>query len=123
MGVGNSGTPIFVNRALLNMVYFATVSALHRPQVLPSGTNTVPNISHQLHIPSLAKVREASREITRTSQDLHFRNVERYLPTTGVTVLLPAIIIYLLDIKSCNEEARNAATVALMKLLQMSLKC
>jgi hypothetical protein len=39
---GNSGAPVFVQRALLHMVYFTTLSALHRPQVLPS-TNTTGN--------------------------------------------------------------------------------
>lgn len=101
--------PNFVSRALLHMTYFATVSALHRPQVLSLGTNTTPNTTHQLQNTSLDKVREASREITRISQDLQARNVERYLPTTTVSILLSAIIIYLLDIKSCNDKAQEAA--------------
>ena len=91
------------------MVYFTTLSALHRPQVLPSATTTQPDSSRELQDLSRKKVREASREITRISQDLHSRSLEKYLPTTGVTVLLPAIIIHLLDIKSCNDDARQAA--------------
>lgn len=109
MGTGNSAPSIFVNRALLNMAYFTTLSALHRPQVLPSPATTKPDGSRELQDTSRRKVREASREITRISQDLHARDLEKYLPTTGVTVLLPAIIIHLLDIKSCNDEARQAA--------------
>jgi hypothetical protein len=109
LGVGNSARSIFVNRALLNMAYFATLSALHRPQVLPSATTSRPDGIQELRDTSRRKVREASREITRISQDLHARDLERYLPTTGVTVLLPAIIIHLLDIKSCHDEARQAA--------------
>lgn len=35
---------------------------------------------------------ETSREVTRIFQDLHARELERYLPTTGVTVLLPVIV-------------------------------
>jgi len=91
------------------MVYFTTLSALHRPQVLPSASTTQPDSSRELQDLSRKKVREASREITRISQDLHSRGLEKYLPTTGVTVLLPAIIIHLLDIKSCNDDARQAA--------------
>lgn len=106
---GNSGSPIFVQRSLLHMVYFTTLSALHRPQVLPSAATSQPDSSRELQDLSRKKVREASREITRISQDLHTRRLEKYLPTTGVTVLLPAIIIHLLDIKSCNDEARQAA--------------
>jgi hypothetical protein len=106
---GNSGPPLFVQRSLLHMVYFTTLSALHRPQVLPSATTPQPDSSRELQDMSRKKVREASREITRISSDLHTRGLEKYLPTTGVTVLLPAIIIHLLDIKSCNDEARRAA--------------
>jgi hypothetical protein len=109
MGVGSSAASIFVNRALLNMAYFTTLSALHRPQVLPSASAGTPDGGRELQDTSRRKVREASREITRISQDLHARDLEKYLPTTGVTVLLPAIIIHLLDIKSCNADARQVA--------------
>ena len=100
--------PIFVQRALLHMIYYTTLSALHRPQVLPSAT-TNPTPTAALHDVSRLKVREASRQITTISTDLHSRGLERFLPTTGVTVLLPAIIIHLLDIKSASEEERKAA--------------
>lgn len=109
MASANSMDSLFVQRALLHMVYFTTLSALHRPQVLPSASSVQPDSSHKVQDLSRKKVREASREITRISQDLHTRGLEKYLPTTGVTVLLPAIIIHLLDIKSCNDEARQAA--------------
>jgi hypothetical protein len=104
-----ASSPVFVQRCLLHMVYFTTLSALHRPQVLPSATTTQPDRSRELQDLSRKKVREASREITRISADLHSRGLEKYLPTTGVTVLLPAIIIHLLDIKSCNDDARQVA--------------
>ncbi|KAH8821402.1 fungal-specific transcription factor domain-containing protein [Xylogone sp. PMI_703] len=106
---GPSSGPMQVQKALLHMVYFTTLSALHRPQVLPSASSAQIDKNRELQDLSRKKVREASREITRISQDLHSRGLERYLPTTGVTVLLPAIIIHLLDIKSCNDEARQAA--------------
>jgi len=98
-----------VQLALLHMVYFATVSALHRPQVLPSVETSALHKCRELQDVSRKKVREASREITRMSLDLHNLKLERYLPTTGVTVLLPAIIIHLLDIKSCSDATRDAA--------------
>jgi hypothetical protein len=98
-----------VQLTLLHMVYFATVSALHRPQVLPSAETSVLQKCRELQDVSRKKVREASREITRMSLGLHNLKLERYLPTTGVTVLLPAIIIHLLDIKSCSDSTRDAA--------------
>jgi hypothetical protein len=90
-------------------LYFTTLSALHRPQVLPSAATSQLDSSRELQDLSRKKLREASREVTRISQDLDARSLATYLPTTGVTVLLPAIIIHLLDIKSCNDETRQAA--------------
>lgn len=115
----NSKSPLFVQRALLHMVYFTTLSALHRPQVLPSASSVQPDQSHKMQDLSRKKVREASREITRISADLHTRELEKYLPTTGVTVLLPAIIIHLLDIKSCNDDARQAAMDGFCQCMQV----
>ncbi|KAG9245306.1 fungal-specific transcription factor domain-containing protein [Calycina marina] len=107
---GSTGPSLVVQRSLLHMIYFTTLSALHRPQVLPAASTLEPDKTRELQDLSRKKVREASREITRISQDLHASGLERYLPTTGVTVLLPAIIIHLLDIKSCNEDVRQTAT-------------
>jgi hypothetical protein len=105
---GNSSSALFVQRTLLHMVYYTTVSALHRPQVLPATPNNQTNRS-AVHDGSRRKVREAAREITRFSRDLNSRRLERYLPTTGVTCLIPAIIIHLLDIKSLDENERKGA--------------
>ena len=77
---GNSGSPLFVQRSLLHMVYFTTLSALHRPQVLPSAATSQPDSSRELQDLSRKKVREASREITRISQDLHTRGLRSTSP-------------------------------------------
>jgi hypothetical protein len=116
---GNTGAPVFVQRSLLHMIYFTTLSALHRPQVLPSASSSQPDKCRELQDLSRKKVREASREITRISQDLHIRGLEKYLPTTGVTVLLPAIIIHLLDIKASNDDARQAAMDGFCQCMQV----
>jgi hypothetical protein len=91
------------------MAYFTTLSVLHRPHVLPFPATIKPDGNWELQDMSRRKVRETSREITNISQDLHACDVEKYLPATGVTFLLPAIIIHLLDIKSCNEDTQQAA--------------
>jgi hypothetical protein len=119
MTYGLSSAPVFVQRSLLHMVYFTTLSALHRPQVLPSASSAQPDKCRELQDLSRKKVREASKEITRISQDLHIRGLEKYLPTTGVTVLLPAIIIHLLDIKASNDEARQAAMDGFCQCMQV----
>ncbi|KAL3494218.1 fungal-specific transcription factor domain-containing protein [Aspergillus germanicus] len=92
------------HRALLNMVYLTTSSALHRPQVLPAVP--FPSMDTELQDISRNKVRFAAIEITNIAQDLHSLDLTRYFPTTGVTVLLPAVIIHLLDIKSSDPNVR-----------------
>jgi len=92
------------HRALLKMVYLTTSSALHRPQVLPAIP--YPSTDAELQDISRNKVRFAAVEITAIAQDLHCLDLTRYYPTTGVTVLLPAVIIHLLDIKSTDPSIR-----------------
>lgn len=92
------------HRALLKMVYLTTSSALHRPQVLPAVP--YPSMDAELQDMSRNKVRFAAIEITSIAQDLHTLDLTRYYPTTGVTVLLPAVIIHLLDIKSSDPSVR-----------------
>lgn len=92
------------HRALLKMVYLTTSSALHRPQVLPAIP--FPSTDAELQEISRNKVRFAAVEITNIAQDLHSLDLTRYFPTTGVTVLLPAVIIHLLDIKSSDLNIR-----------------
>ncbi|KAI2791537.1 Cutinase transcription factor [Penicillium oxalicum] len=92
------------HRALLKMVYLTTSSALHRPQVLPAVP--YPSTDAELQEMSRNKVRFAAIEITSIAQDLHVLDLTRYYPTTGVTVLLPAVIIHLLDIKSTDPSVR-----------------
>ncbi|KAJ4983702.1 cutinase transcription factor 1 beta [Stagonosporopsis vannaccii] len=100
-------------RALLHMVFFTTLSALHRPQVLPNsqgGPASAPpkhDVESDILDASRRNVRRAASAITSIAQRLDTGGLVKYLPTTGVTVLLPAIIIHLLDIKAPEEETRR----------------
>ncbi|KAF2657530.1 hypothetical protein K491DRAFT_690990 [Lophiostoma macrostomum CBS 122681] len=103
-----------LHRALLHMVFFTTLSALHRPQVLPStqgGGSPVPEkpLGSDLLDVSRRNVRRAASAITSIAQRLDSQDLIKYLPTTGVTVLLPAIIIHLLDIKAPEEDTRRSS--------------
>ncbi|KAK6529503.1 hypothetical protein TWF281_008676 [Arthrobotrys megalospora] len=100
---------ILLHRNLLHMVYFTTVSALHRPQVLPSAPAPWParNRAPELQEISRKKVRHAAHEITRLAEELIEYDLVRYLPTVGVTVMLPAVIIHLLDVKSSSAVTRE----------------
>ncbi|KAF2199870.1 hypothetical protein GQ43DRAFT_433009 [Delitschia confertaspora ATCC 74209] len=112
-----------LHNALLHMVFFATLSALHRPQVLPSqGTPAGASnggIAQELLDISRRNVRRAASAITTISQRLDTLDLVKYLPTTGVTVLLPAIIIHLLDIKAPEEETRRSSLRGFCQCMQV----
>lgn len=103
----NDGEVINLHRALLSGIYLTAISALHRPQILPSTPNVV--IAPELREMSRRKVREAANNITDMYKELYAHDLIRYLPNTGVTCLLPAIIIHLLDIKSTDSETRQSS--------------
>lgn len=120
--VDSGNEDLVLNRSLLHMIYYATLSALHRPQVLPS-TALPPRStqSEQLEI-SRKAVRLAATEITSIANNLYNLDLVRYLPTTGITVLLPAIIIHLLDIKAPEESTRRASLQGFCQCMQIMAK-
>ncbi|KAI8964012.1 transcription factor CTF1 [Daldinia sp. FL1419] len=105
----NGRATVAVQRNLLHMVYYTTISALHRPQFLPSSPTHAPQTSAQAQEISRTRVREAAAQITRMVTDLHTLRLEKYLPTTGVTVILPAMIIHLLEMKNPLPQPRDVA--------------
>lgn len=100
---------IAVQRNLLHMVYYTTISALHRPQFLHASPLHAPTTSRQAQEMSRMKVRDAAAHITRMAAEMHQLRLEKFLPTTGVTVILPAMIIHLLEMKNPQSHARDRA--------------
>ncbi|KAI0011164.1 fungal-specific transcription factor domain-containing protein [Xylariaceae sp. FL0662B] len=109
LDIRNGRSTIAVQRNLLHMVYYTTVSALHRPQFLPSSPMHAPQTSAQVQEMSRMRVRDAAIHITLMANELHNLRLEKYLPTTGVTVILPAMIIHLVDMKNPLPQARDMA--------------
>ena len=94
-------------------------SALHRPQVLPSGATAPRNIQPEFMEISRKAVRHAAGEITTIATNLSNLDLVRLLPTPGITVLLPAIIIHLLDIKSPDEATRRTSLSGFCQCMQI----
>jgi hypothetical protein len=113
---------IILNRSLLHMIYYATLSALHRPQVLPSTAMPQRNPPSEMVDTSRKAVRLAAAEITNIANTLFNMDMVRNLPTTGITVLLPAIIIHLLDIKANDESTRRASLKGFCECMQIMAK-
>ncbi|KAG6006251.1 Cutinase transcription factor 1 beta [Claviceps maximensis] len=110
MDVKDGRSTLAVQRTILHMVYHTTISALHRPQFLPSSPTQRPITCREVQEMSRLRVRDAAAQITRMATELHHLRLEKYLPTTGVTVILPAMIIHLLEMKSPSLQAREQAT-------------
>ncbi|KAL9090410.1 MAG: hypothetical protein Q9159_002037 [Coniocarpon cinnabarinum] len=101
--------PFVLARALLHAVYYMTLSALHRPQADALHHSTTP-CSHLFAVgPANPRdhVRYAAFRITQIAQYLLRQSLVRFLPTTGVTVLQPAIISHMMDVKSSDLDVRT----------------
>ena len=120
--IDSGNESIVLNRSLLHMIYYATLSALHRPQVLPSTAMPQRNPPTETVDTSRKAVRLAAAEITNIANTLYNLDMVPNLPTTGITVLLPAIIIHLLDIKANDEATRRASLKGFCECMQIMAK-
>ena len=107
-----------LNRSLLHMIYYSTLSALHRPQVLPSSGMAPRDAKADVIDVSRKAVRLAANEITSIASTLYNLDLVRLLPTTGITVLLPAVIIHLLDIKAPDDTTRRTSLQGFCQCMQ-----
>lgn len=102
-------SPIAVQRNHLHMIYQTAVSALLRPQFLSSSPMQAPAVPKAVQEICRFKVRNAATQITRMAAEMHCFGLDIYLPTTGVTVVLPAMIMHLLHMKDPVCETRDEA--------------
>ncbi|KAI9750377.1 MAG: hypothetical protein M1835_001396 [Candelina submexicana] len=113
LATGNAS--LVVHRALLHMIYNATVSALHWPRVHPESSTTL-SLRDQSH----QKVHHAASEISSLASSLKDHNLAHYLPTTGVSVLLPAMINHLFDNKSFDQQTRTKSMKGLRACMEVT---
>ncbi|KAK5685721.1 hypothetical protein LTR17_026984 [Elasticomyces elasticus] len=106
VAVGQHGSEILlVHQAVLTMLYSTTSGALHRPQILPEAP--VQPMARELQQLSARRVREAAVSIAEMAESLHSRNLVRFLPPVGVTVLMPSALISLLDMRSYGPSVHS----------------
>ncbi|EGP91831.1 uncharacterized protein MYCGRDRAFT_20893, partial [Zymoseptoria tritici IPO323] len=117
--VDNGNRSVVLHRSLLHLMYYAALSALHRPQVLPSTAVAPRRLQSELLEHSRKTVRLAATEITRIAYQLYTLDMARFFPSTGITVLLPAIIIHLLDIKAPDESTRRHSLQGFCQCMQI----
>ncbi|KAI0405201.1 fungal-specific transcription factor domain-containing protein [Xylaria palmicola] len=110
LDVQNGRGVLALQRNLLHMVYFTTVSALHRPLFLPSSPRNVQQNPGQVQQQiSRMRVCNSAMQITRMVAELSALRLDRFLPTTGVTVILPAMIIHMIEMKHPSPLIQTAA--------------
>ena len=117
---------VSLSRALLHMLFHAAVSALHRPQVLlnnnsKNNTGPTPPASprhddinstgreNDMLAISRCSVRRSTSSITAIAGQLARSGLARYLPITGITVLVAAMVIHLLDLKPPTGEVSGTS--------------
>jgi len=100
-----------VQNILLQMIYYTALSTLHRPRAL-GGTRLGPfsSTGASANAESRAIIRTAATAISSFATELDNRDLVKYLPLTGITVLLPALATHLLDLKCPEVTIRDKAT-------------
>ncbi|KAJ9418950.1 cutinase transcription factor 1 beta [Fusarium oxysporum] len=94
------------------------------PLDVKDGRTTIaaPTISSQVQGIAQFRVRDATMHITRMASELHQCCLERFLPPTGITVIMPAMIIHLLEMKNPAPQACHRATDGFRQCMQVMEK-
>lgn len=107
--IANGRGPIAVQRSFVHMLYHASVLCLHRPKSLPPLPSQLTTSNKQIQDVWHQRVHESAMKITEMASKLRELRLEKYLPLTGISVILPAMTIQLLEMKSPLPLARQRA--------------
>ncbi|KAH0422384.1 hypothetical protein CcaCcLH18_12843 [Colletotrichum camelliae] len=101
---------IAVQRTILHMIYFTTISALFCPQFpFPSPFDASSATSRRAHQISRWYACNAATRVTSMASEIKQMCLERHLTTLCVTVLLPAAMTHFLDLSSPEMSDRKLA--------------
>lgn len=99
---------LLLHGAMVRMLYHATISALYRPWAY--GSNKGQNKPRmELANAARSKMHDAAIGITHIIQGLNQLNLTRFLPQSGVTVIIPATVLHLANSMSDNPTVREAS--------------
>ncbi|KAK0973522.1 hypothetical protein LTR54_017329 [Friedmanniomyces endolithicus] len=113
------GASFVIHRAVLHMVYLATVATLNKSRALPSVGMATLRQYHCVQAASFELASKASRDITSIVLDIVNLKLERFLPTSSLTFILPAIMIQVDDFKSSDEVVRMEALQGFCRCMQI----
>ncbi|KAJ5632132.1 hypothetical protein N7490_008471 [Penicillium lividum] len=98
---------LLLHGAMLRLLYHATSSALHRPWAAHSKDQSKSRT--EWRNTARTKMHEAASGITHIIQGLNQLNLTRFLPQSGVTVILPAAVAHLSNSMSDNPAIRESS--------------
>ncbi|KAL4801949.1 fungal-specific transcription factor domain-containing protein [Aspergillus unguis] len=109
---------LLLHGAMIRMLYHATVSALHRPWAYGS-TKDQTKARLELGDAARVKMQDAAIGITQIIQGLNQLNLTRYLPQSGVTVILPAAVAHLANSMSNDPTLRRNSISNFQRCIQV----
>ncbi|GAE00257.1 C6 transcription factor, putative [Paecilomyces variotii No. 5] len=109
---------LLLHCAMLRMIYHATSSVLYCPHALAFADK---GYLKDITWSTIAQKRidDAATNITHIIQGLSQLNLVKFLPQSGVTVLLPAVLAHLANLTSTNPEVRNISTYNFNRCMQV----
>lgn len=103
---------LLLHGAMLRMLYHATSSALHRPWASTSKGTGWRNAAR-------IKMNDAAAGITHIIKGLNHLNLTRFLPQSGVTVILPAAVAHLTNTMSDDPAVRESSVDNFHRCIQV----
>ncbi|KAJ5096337.1 hypothetical protein NUU61_005693 [Penicillium alfredii] len=108
---------LLLHGAMLRMLYHATTSALHRPWAVLTKDQSKSRM--EWRSTARTKMHDAAAGITHIIQGLNQLNLTRFLPQTGVTVILPAAVAHLSNTMSDNPTVRENSIYNFHRCIQV----
>ncbi|KAF2645229.1 hypothetical protein P280DRAFT_545232 [Massarina eburnea CBS 473.64] len=112
-----------VHWSLLNILHLTLVNVLHRTHAIQSPSDTAE--AQAVQKASRSKVKDAARNVTRLAHSMLRRDQVRYMGVPGVTALIAASLSHMPDIRSADEDVRDASILRFYQSMQVlqALRC
>ncbi|CAL5869241.1 uncharacterized protein PFLUO_LOCUS3469 [Penicillium psychrofluorescens] len=108
---------LLLHGAMLRMLYHATSSALYRPWAAVTKDQSKSRTEWRNN--ARTKMHEAAAGITHIIQGLNQLDLTRFLPQSGVTVILPAAVAHLTNTMSDNPAVRESSMYSFRRCIQV----
>lgn len=106
-----------VHWSILHMLYYTLVNVLHRTPALQPSSDTAK--AQDVQKASRAKVKESARSVTKLTYTMLRRDQARFLGVPGVTALVATCLSHMLDIRSGDEDLRDASILRFYQSMQV----